>query len=191
MNVKIEAGAHVQFTDKPIINVMGNVVQNNYVVQTPMNETPEQEAEVEEAEVVEEEAEVAEEVETSSLQQKIAMCFTTGLLNVNEPSRLYFLLLALWARRMLPSKEVPDFVRLVVGAYPAIVDDERTEQQIVYAVQNMNRKAPQFFDTFISDQSSMIAYIDLMYPKKKDGSRRKEGAAAVELAADLFLALKK
>ncbi len=179
MNVKIEAGANVQFTDKPIINVMGNVVQNNYVLHSSENEPYEQEAEV---------------VETEAplfLHEKITLCFTSGLLNVNEPSRLYFLFLALWARRMLSSREIPDFVRLVVEAYPAIVDEGRTEQQIIYSVQNMNRKAPHFFDTYISDQSSMIAYIDLMYPPKKDGTRRKEGEAAAKLATDLFLLLKK
>lgn len=32
MNVKIESGANVMFTDKPIYNINGNVVQNNVVV---------------------------------------------------------------------------------------------------------------------------------------------------------------
>ncbi len=189
MNIKIEAGANVQITDQTIYNVMGNVVQNNYAGQEPANESHEQEAEevAEEAEVVEDE-EKAEE--TSSLEQTIATAFTSGLLSVSEPSHLYFLLLALWARRMLPSKEIPDFVRMVEKAYPSIVGEGRTEQQILYAVQNMNKKAAKFFDTFIKDQSSMIDYIDLMYPKKKDGSRRKEGEKAVRLATDLFLKLK-
>ena len=36
----------------------------------------------------------------------------------------------------------------------------------------------------------MVAYIDLMYPKKKNGQRRKDCERVVNLANKLFLALK-
>ncbi|MBR0432122.1 MAG: hypothetical protein IJK15_00290 [Bacteroidaceae bacterium] len=175
---------------------MGFNIKNNYGPNIEVNEggvvnlhqtgRARWEVDAEEAEVVEE----GEGNEQPPLTTKIAACFATGLLSVNEPSRLYFLLLALWARRLLTSKEIPAFVRLVKEAYPNLVDEERTEEKVIYAVQNMNKKADKYFDTFIKDQSSMIAYIDLMYPKKNDGTRRKDCEEAVTLASNLYLALK-
>ena len=128
--------------------------------------------------------------ENQEVRQKIASIYDHGLLNEEDPSRLYFLLLAMWARRILKSKEIPAFVRLVIKARPSIANSDRTEEKIIYAVQNMNKKANRYFDTFIQDQSSMIGYIDLMYPKNKDGSRRKDCEDVIKLTQKLFLALK-
>lgn len=140
-----------------------------------------------------EDAEIVDEGtgNTGFLHEKIKACFTRELLKPEEPSRLYFLLLAMWSLKLLKSKEITSFVRMVIEAYPSIVNNERTEEQVRYAVQNMNKKAtPLFFDEAVKDYDSMIAYIDQMYPKKLDGSRRKEGEAAVTLANQLYSALK-
>ncbi len=139
-----------------------------------------------------EEAEMAEEdpVQAETLAQKIAALFTAGILSESDPSRLYFLLLAMWARRLLASKEIPAFVRMVKEAYPALISEERKEQMVIYAVQNMNKKSSKYFDTFITDQHSMIDFVVSMYPSKKDGSPRKDCKEAVELTNKLFLALK-
>ncbi|MBR0434147.1 MAG: hypothetical protein IJK15_10710 [Bacteroidaceae bacterium] len=138
------------------------------------------------------EAELVEDVEDSdnTLKEKIASCFVQGLLVVNEPSQLYFLLLAMWARKLLKSKEIPAFVLLVSEAYPAVVDGGRTKDKIQAALYNMNKKASGlFFDTFIKDQSSMIDYIKQMYPTNKDGSLRKECLSAIDLARKLHMNL--
>lgn len=79
---------------------------------------------------------------------------------------------------------------MVIKARPSLANSDRTEEKIIYAVQNMNKKANSYFDTYIQDQSSMIGYIDLMYPKKKDGSRRKDCEDVIKLTQKLFLALK-
>ena len=149
-----------------------------------------------------EDAEIVDEGtgNTGSLHEKIKACFTRELLKPEEPSRLYFLLLVMWSLKLLKSKEITSFVRMVIEAYPSIVNNERTEEQVRYAVQNMNKKAtPLFFSEMledikdkeaVKDYDSMIDYIDQMYPKKLDGSRRKEGEAAVTLANQLYSALK-
>ena len=143
-------------------------------------------ADAEEAEVVEED----EVGKTSSVQQKVASCFTSGLLSVKDTSRLYFLLLAMWARRLLQSKELPAFVRMVADAYPALLEDGRTQEKVVTDLQNMNKKATHFFDKVVKDQASLVEFVDEMYPKRKNGERSKYGEEAVTLANQLFLAMK-
>lgn len=127
---------------------------------------------------------------TNDVSEKINALFSNGKLNVNEPSQLYFLLLAMWARRLLTNKEIPAFVRKVGEAYPLLFNAERTQERIIMSLQNMNNKANKYFDNIIKDQASMIDYIDLMYPKKKNGCRRKDCERAVELAKNIFLELK-
>lgn len=129
------------------------------------------------------------EVPQGELNQKIVMIFTDGIISVDEPSHLYFLLLAMWARRLLQSKEIPAFVRMVEKAYP-IYFNERTIEKVIMSLQNMNGKADQYFDEFVKDQATMVEYIDMMYPKKNNGERRKDCERAVTLANNLFLALK-
>jgi hypothetical protein len=163
--------------------------QHNYfgtVQQITMQEAPDSPlADASDAEVDEE-----GDGDDSSLQNKIAACFTQGLLDVNEPSQLYFLLLAMQARRLLESTEIASFVRLVIEAYPQIIRKGDEEKKITEALYNMNRKSSESFDTYVKDQSSMIQYIETMYPKKVDGGRRKECEAAVSLATKLHMALK-
>lgn len=124
------------------------------------------------------------------MNQKIVMIFTNGILSVNEPSHLYFLLLAMWARRLLQSKEIPAFVRMVGEAYPVYFNEERTIEKVIMSLQNMNGKAGHYFDEFVKDQATMVEYIDMMYPKKSNGERRKDCERAVTLANNLFLELK-
>lgn len=124
------------------------------------------------------------------LKEKIVSLFTSKLLNVNKPNELYFLMLAMWARKLLSNKEIPDFVRKVHDAYPSLLNGTRTEEHVVFSIQNMNKKTNMYFDENVKDQSSMISYIDSLYPKKKNGERRKDAQAAVDLANKLFLALK-
>ena len=126
----------------------------------------------------------------TDITQKIVAFFTDGTLKEKEPSLLYFLLLAMWARRLLPNKEIPAFVRMIGDAYPALYSDERTQEKVIMSLQNMNGKANQYFDEYVTDQLSMVGYIDLMYPKKKNGGRRKDCERAVSLANKLFIALK-
>lgn len=130
------------------------------------------------------------EVPQGEVNQKIVMIFTDKLLSADEPSHLYFLLLAMWARRLLQNKEIPAFVRMVGEAYPDLFNEERTIEKVIMSLQNMNGKADQYFDEFVKDQSSMIDYIDMMYPKKSNGERRRDCERAVTLANNLFLALK-
>ena len=139
----------------------------------------------EDAEIVDEEVEVQ-----TALQQKIVSCFTEGLLNVKDTSRLYFLLLVMWARRQLQSKEIPSFVRMVGKAHPALFDDGRTQEKVITDLQNMNKKLNIFFDEYVKDQATLIEYVDKMYPKKKNGERSKYGEEAVCLTNKLFLAMK-
>ena len=126
----------------------------------------------------------------TDITQKIVAFFTDGTLKEEKPSLLYFLLLAMWARRLLTNKEIPAFVRMIGDAYPALYSDERTQDKVIMSLQNMNGKANQYFDEYVTDQLSMVGYIDLMYPKKKNGGRRKDCERAVNLANKLFLALK-
>ena len=181
MNIKIESGAHVQITDNPIVNVFGDVVQHKEVHIHPEKKTS-----------YAEEAEVVEEVDAQprTTEQKVAACFTAGLLSVEDTSRLYFLLLAMWARRQLQSKELPAFVRMVAEAYPALLEDGRTQEKVITDLQNMNKKATHFFDKAVRDQASLIDFVDEMYPKRKNGERSKYGEEAVTLANQLFLAMK-
>lgn len=130
------------------------------------------------------------ELDSNNIPVKIVSFFNNRILNVEEPNLLYFLLLAMWARRLLESKEIPGFVRMVGEAYPDLFNEERTQEKVIMSLQNMNNKTTQYFDVFVKDQSSMVEYIDLMYPKKKNGSRRKDGERAVNLANKLFLELK-
>ena len=124
--------------------------------------------------------------------EKIVAFFNEGTLKIDKPHQLYFLLLAMWARRLLSSKEIPAFVRKVREFYPSLYEehDITAQAKIVMSLQNMNGKANKYFDEVIKDQSTMIEYIDLMYPKKNNGERRKECQSAVELANKLFLGLK-
>lgn len=124
--------------------------------------------------------------------QKIVVFFNDGTLKVEKPHQLYFLLLAMWARHMLSSKEMTSFVRTIKEAYPALykVENDSDWTKIVTSLQNMNGKANKYFDEVITDQATMIEYIDMMYPKKNNGERRKEGQNAVDLANILFLGLK-
>ncbi len=126
----------------------------------------------------------------TDITQKIVAFFTDGTLKEEEPSLLYFLLLAMWARRLLTNKEITAFVRMIGDVYPALYSDERTQEKVIMSLQNMNGKANQYFDEYVTDQLSMVGYIDLMYPKKKNGGRRKDCERAVNLANKLFLALK-
>lgn len=121
---------------------------------------------------------------------KIVMLFSDGTLNVDEPSQLYFLMLAMWARRLLQSKEITSFVRMVGDAYPTLFNTKRTTKRAIMSLQNMNTKTNKYFDVLVKDQATMIEYIDLMYPKTKKGKRRKECERAVNLATQLFLKLK-
>ena len=134
--------------------------------------------------------EIVEESEAPSLHQKIASCFTDGLLNVEDTSRLYFLLLVMWAQRLLQSKEIPAFVRMVGEAHPALFEGGRTQEKVITDLQNMNKKAKGFFDERVRDHSSLIAFVDEMYRKKKSGQRSKYGEEAVTLTNRLFLAMK-
>ena len=127
---------------------------------------------------------------TNDVNKKIVSIFTDGILDINKPSLLYFLLLAMWARRLLQNKEIPAFVRMVGDVYPSLFNAERTQERIIMSLQNMNGKANKYFDDIIKDQASMVEYIELMYPKTKKGERRKECNRAVELANQLFLKLK-
>ena len=124
--------------------------------------------------------------------EKIVAFFNEGTLKIDKPHQLYFLLLAMWARRLLSSKEIPAFVRKVREFYPSLYEEQdiTAQAKIVMSLQNMNGKANKYFDEVIKDQSTMIEYIDLMYPKKNNGERRKECQSAVELANKLFLGLK-
>ncbi len=147
----------------------------------------------EEAEIVEEEGVEAlqgDEAVTSSTEQKLEACFADGLLSVDDTSRLYFLLLAMWARRQLQSKEIPAFVRMVGKVHPALFEGGRTQDKVITDLQNMNKKARGFFDERVKDQASLIAFVDDMYAKKKNGERSKHGQEAVRLAEELFLAMK-
>lgn len=147
----------------------------------------------EEAEIVEDEgveAQQADEAAMSSTEQKLEACFAGGLLSVDDTRRLYFLLLAMWARRQLQSKEIPAFVRMVGKVHPALFADGRTQEKVITDLQNMNKKAKGFFDERVKDHSSLIAFVDDMYSKKKNGERSKYGEEAVALAEKLFLAMK-
>lgn len=126
----------------------------------------------------------------SDVSKIIITLFSEDILNVEEPSQLYFLLLAMWARRLLQNKEIPAFVRMVGAVYPSLFNRERTQERVVMSLQNMNNKANKYFDVFVKDQATMIGYIEMMYPKTKNGSRRKECERAVNLATQLFLKLK-
>lgn len=125
-----------------------------------------------------------------NINERIVSFFTNGILSVEKPSLLYFLLLAMWARRLLDNKEIPSFVRMVGEAYPALFNKERTEDRVIMSLQNMNGKADQFYDVYVKDQATMIEYIDLMYPLTKSGKRIKKCVFAVDLANKLFLGLK-
>ena len=96
----------------------------------------------------------------------------------------------MWARRLLQSKELPAFVRMVADAYPALLEDGRTQEKVVTDLQNMNKKATHFFDKVVKDQASLVDFVDEMYPKRKNGERSKYGEEAVTLANQLFLAMK-
>ena len=126
----------------------------------------------------------------TGITEKIVTFFTDGTLRVEKPNLLYFLMLAMWARRLLQSKEITTFVRMIGDSYPALYSEERTQEKVIMSLQNMNGKANQYFDEYVTDQLSMVEYIELMYPKKKNGSRRKDCERAVNLANKLFLALK-
>lgn len=126
----------------------------------------------------------------NNINEKIVACFTKGLLKVEEPNLLYFLMLAMWTRRLLQSKEITSFVRMVGEAYPAIYNEERTQERVIMSLQNMNGKSIQYFADYIKDQSTMIEFVESMYPKKKNGGRRKECERVVNLTEKLFLALK-
>ena len=130
--------------------------------------------------------------DNTTIGKKIAAFFNDGTLKVEKPHQLYFLLLAMWARHLLSSKEMTSFVRTVRNAYPALykVENDSDWTKIVTSLQNMNGKANKYFDEVITDQATMIEYIDLMYPKKNNGERRKETQSAVDLANKLFLGLK-
>lgn len=130
------------------------------------------------------------DVSEDALNLKIVSLFEDNTLKADEPSRLYFLLLAMWARQLLDNKEIPAFVRKVGKAYPALFTEERTQETIITSLQNMNRKSNKYFDVFVRNQATMVEYIDTMYPTRANGERRKEGEFAVSLANKLFLALK-
>lgn len=139
-----------------------------------------------------EEAEIVEEGEgraPSPVEQKIEACFAQGLVNEADTSRLYFLLLSMWARRLLQSKEIPAFVRMVGEVHPALFADGRTAEKVITDLQNMNKKAKGFFDERVKDQGTLIDFVDDMYAKKRNGERSKYGEEAVELAKKLFLAM--
>ena len=90
--------------------------------------------------------ETEDDVLQVNIPQTIVSFFTDGTLSVDEPSLLYFLLLAMWARRLLESKEIPSFVRMVGDAYPALFNEERTQEKVKMSLQNMNGKANRYFD---------------------------------------------
>ncbi len=70
------------------------------------------------------------ELQTDVLLRKIASCFEKKILNVKPYAYLYFLLLAMLARRMFKETiNLIDFVRLVVKAYPVLLTDGRTDNE--------------------------------------------------------------
>lgn len=132
------------------------------------------------------EAEISKEI----LRQKIAKLFDDGILNPTKPSELFFLLLAMWARRLMESKEITAFVSIVGEAYPRLFSGKLTKEKVIESLHYMNNKATAYFDLMVKDQYSMTTYIDMMYPKKMNGERRKEAEYAVNLANKIFLAMK-
>ena len=132
-----------------------------------------------------------DDVQEDELSAKIASCFEKKIIDVKPYGNLFYLLLAMQARRILkPEDSIPRFVGLVSDAYPSLIRDGRTKQNYIDGIRNMNKKSHHYYQTSVSDQSSMIKFVEEMFPKKTNGEMRKDGISALELTKKLFLQLK-
>jgi hypothetical protein len=67
----------------------------------------------------------------------------------------------------------------------------KKQEQIIYSIRHLQEKSTHQFYDYVHDQGSMVAFIDELYPKKKDGERTKKGKKAQQLAKKLFLRFEK
>lgn len=132
-----------------------------------------------------------DDVQEDELSAKIASCFEKKIIDVKPYGNLFYLLLAMQARRILkPEDSIPRFVGLVSDAYPSLIRDGRTKKNYINGIRNVNKKSHHYYQTSVSDQSSMIKFVEEMFPKKTNGEMRKDGISALELTKKLFFQLK-
>ena len=131
-----------------------------------------------------------------SLSSAIVSCFSSDLLDKQNPNLLFLLLLALYARKLRKRISIPDFVDYIEGVYSNLYDyyglkkKEGGRDKLINSINNLKKKSQLKFATIVMDQASLMAYVDSLYKPKLDGNRTQDGEAAHLLANKLFLKLK-
>lgn len=120
----------------------------------------------------------------------IEACFEEILLSREDCWQLYFLMLAMYARKIYTDKHVKNFIPFLKEQYPKILEfyDKKDENKLNTSLYNMNRRTAHSFYDDVKDEASMLKYIDEMFKgenKKTIGSRDK----AKDIALKLFLRL--
>ena len=126
-----------------------------------------------------------------TIDQRVAACFEQGLLSVGKPyNKLFCLMAAMIARRMLKEKTVPAFVRMVSASYPALIQDGVTEENYIGAINDLTQKSRYSFNNYITDQKTMIDFVKSCYPLTSTGKERRDSQQMADNTNKIFLFLK-
>ena len=125
-----------------------------------------------------EEAEVVEEVDGVEVKAPV------------EKHKLFCLMAAMIARRMLKEKTVPAFVRMVSASYPALIQDGVTEENYIGAINDLTQKSRYSFSNYITDQKTMIDFVKSCYPLTSTGKERRDSQQMADNTNKIFLFLK-
>ena len=124
-----------------------------------------------------EEAEVVEEVDGIEVKAK-------------PYNKLFCLMAAMIARRMLKEKTVPAFVRMVSATYPALIQNGVTEEKYIGAINDLTQKSRYSFSNYITDQKTMIDFVKSCYPLTSTGKERRDSQQMADNTNKIFLFLK-
>ena len=126
-----------------------------------------------------------------TIDQRVTACFEQGLLSVGKPyNKLFCLMAAMIARRMLKEKTVPAFVRMVSASYPALIQDGVTEENYIGAINDLTQKSRYSFSNYITDQKTMIDFVKSCYPQTSTGKERRDSQQMADNTNKIFLFLK-
>ena len=126
-----------------------------------------------------------------TIDQRVAACFEQGLLSVGKPyNKLFCLMAAMMARRMLKDISVPAFVRMVSASYPALIQNGVTEEKYIGAINDLTQKSRYSFSNYITDQKTMIDFVKSCYPLTSTGKERRDSQQMADNTNKIFLFLK-
>ncbi len=190
-NIKNNYGPNIEVNDGGKVTLVQDKNGLWYTVEAEVAEVVEEVDGVEVKASVENQKPDTPIVTPQTANQRVATCFEQGLLSVGKPyNKLFCLMAAMIARRMLKEKTVPAFVRMVSSSYPALIQDGVTEENYIGAINDLTQKSRYNFSNYITDQKTMIDFVKSCYPTTSTGKERKDSQLMVAKTNEIFLFLK-